>query len=153
MQGRPNRGMAPRTLSAGVVVVFADPAANERWQFLILRSFRYWDFPKGTVEAGEDPLAAAKREVAEEAAIVELDFAWGLGFRETLPYRAGKVARYYIARAATQEVELLVNPALGRAEHEEYRWLEFLEARQILVPRLVDIIDWAGRVIGERPSG
>ena len=53
-------------LSAGVVVV---RQSGEGWRFLLLRAFNHWDFPKGMVEAGEEPLAAAIREVREESLI------------------------------------------------------------------------------------
>jgi bis(5'-nucleosidyl)-tetraphosphatase len=42
------------------------------WRFLLLRAFNHWDFPKGMVEAGEEPLAAAIREVREETLIADL---------------------------------------------------------------------------------
>ena len=47
------------------------------WLFLMLRAYRNWDFPKGLVESGEDPLAAARREVQEETLIEDLHFDWG----------------------------------------------------------------------------
>ena len=50
-------------LSAGVVVVRPD---GDEWLFLLLRAFRYWDFPKGMMEPGETPMQAALREVKEE---------------------------------------------------------------------------------------
>jgi len=55
--------MAERILSAGVVVV---RRAEDGWRVLLLRVYNYWDCPKGVVEPGEDPLAAARREVHEE---------------------------------------------------------------------------------------
>ena len=81
-------------LSAGVVVVRQTPAG---WRFLMLRAYRNWDFPKGLVEAGEDPLSAARREVTEETLIADLQFAWGEVYIETAPYSRNKVARYYLA--------------------------------------------------------
>ena len=45
-------------LSAGVVVV---RPSEEGWRFLLLRAFTHWDFPKGMVEPGEQPLEAAIR--------------------------------------------------------------------------------------------
>ncbi|MGH8313228.1 MAG: NUDIX domain-containing protein, partial [Gammaproteobacteria bacterium] len=50
-------------LSAGVAVLREAPAGR---LFLLLRAWRYWDFPKGAVEPGETPLQAAIREVREE---------------------------------------------------------------------------------------
>jgi 8-oxo-dGTP pyrophosphatase MutT (NUDIX family) len=132
-----------RKLSAGIVIV---RSGQHGPHVLCLRAFRHWDFPKGLVEAGEEPLAAAIREAAEETSLADLDFAWGQEFRETEPYAGGKVARYYVARLRSGEVRLPINPALGRPEHNEFRWLDFDDARPLLVPRLQKIIDWA-RVI------
>ncbi|HWO89214.1 MAG TPA: NUDIX domain-containing protein, partial [Gemmatimonadales bacterium] len=39
---------------------------------LIRDSYRNWGFPKGHIEEGEDPVAAAIREVAEETRLTEL---------------------------------------------------------------------------------
>ena len=90
--------MNEQILSAGVVVV---SRAGEDWQVLLLRVYNYWDCPKGVVEAGEDPLAAARREVREETSLEELDFRWGADFFETAPYCGNKVARYYLAGSET----------------------------------------------------
>jgi 8-oxo-dGTP pyrophosphatase MutT (NUDIX family) len=130
--------------SAGAVVVRRHP---DGWRCLVLRSFRYWDFPKGTVEAGEAPLAAAIREVEEETELTDLAFAWGESFHETRPYSGGKVARYYVAESARGEVRLPVNPELRRAEHDEFRWLRFDEARSLLVPRVQAALDWARDIV------
>ena len=85
------------------------------WRFLLLRAFNHWDFPKGMVETGEEPLAAAIREVREETLITDLQFVWGEVYTETGPYSRGKVARYYMAQTNTADVTLTVIEALGRA--------------------------------------
>ncbi|MGA7802017.1 MAG: NUDIX domain-containing protein [Gammaproteobacteria bacterium] len=136
-----------KTLSAGLVVV---RCRQRQWRFLLLRAYRYWDFPKGRVEAGETPLEAARREAQEEASLGHLVLHWGESYRETPPYQRGKVARYYLAESGTDEVTLAINPELGRPEHHEYRWLSYRDARQLLVPRVQAILDWAHDVIGER---
>lgn len=142
----------PQRLSAGVVVVRHVP---EGWRFLLLRAFRHWDFPKGTVEPGEAPLEAAIREVREESGLVDLDFRWGERYRETEPYAHGKVARYYLAESRSGEVRLQTNPALGRPEHDEFRWLDYAAARTLLAPRLQRVLDWAQRLVSgaRRPGG
>jgi 8-oxo-dGTP pyrophosphatase MutT (NUDIX family) len=135
-------------LSAGVVVV-RESADGAR--FLLLRAYRNWDFPKGLVEPGEDPLAAALREAQEEAGLTDLAFEWGNEFVETEPYARNKIARYYLARTRTERVTLKVNPALGRPEHHEYRWVDLTEAFALTAPRLQRVIAWAAsRVI--RPA-
>ncbi len=134
------------TLAAGVVVV-RDFAGEPR--FLLLRAYDDWDFPKGEVEAGEEPLATARRETAEEAGLEELAFRWGTAYRETEPYRRGrKVARYYLAESPEGEVELPVSPELGRPEHHEARWAPYDEAHDLLVPRLQAVLEWARDRIG-----
>ena len=129
-----------KRLSAGVVVV-RDTAEGPR--YLLLRAYRHWDFPKGMVETGEEPLAAARREVAEETGISALDFAWGEVFRETAPYARGKVARYYLARTQQDEVTLAANPQTGIHEHMEYRWVKREDAAAMVTPRVKQILDWA----------
>lgn len=134
--------------SAGVVVLRRRDGA---WNCLLLRAFRYWDFPKGLVERGEDPLGAAIREVAEETGLAGLVFRWGEGFRETETYAGGKVARYYLAEAPAGEVVLPRSAALGRPEHDEFRWLTFAAAGRLLVPRVRRIAEWAEGVIAASP--
>jgi 8-oxo-dGTP pyrophosphatase MutT (NUDIX family) len=138
--------MTPRSprLSAGVVVV--RPSA-EGCRFLLLRAFNHWDFPKGMVEPGEEPLAAAVREVREESLIDDLEFAWGESSTQTGPYSRGKVARYFIARTATADVTLPVNPELGRPEHSEFRWVSYDEAMDLVSPRVRPVLKWAAQVM------
>jgi 8-oxo-dGTP pyrophosphatase MutT (NUDIX family) len=134
---------SPR-LSAGVVVVRPTEAG---WRFLLLRAFNHWDFPKGMVEAGETPLAAAMREVREESLIDDLEFAWGESCTRTGPYSRGKVACYFIAVTRTADVSLPINPELGRAEHSEYRWVHFDEAVRLVSPRVRPVLQWASQVM------
>jgi 8-oxo-dGTP pyrophosphatase MutT (NUDIX family) len=132
--------VAERVLSAGVVVVRDN---GDGWRVLLLRAYNYWDCPKGLVEPGEDPLTTARREVREETGIGNLEFRWGTDFIETAPYAKNKVARYYVAATSTADIKLPVNPALGRAEHHEWRWLEWEEAEQRVVDRLHAVLRWA----------
>ncbi|MGH8186719.1 MAG: NUDIX domain-containing protein [Steroidobacteraceae bacterium] len=134
----------PTRLSAGVVVVRETP---EGWRFLLLRAFNHWDFPKGMVEPAEEPLAAAIREVREETLIEDLEFAWGEVHTQTGPYSRGKVARYYLARTETAAVTLTVIEALGRAEHNEFRWVDHATALKLVSPRVQPIVDWAWQQI------
>lgn len=133
------------TLSCGIIPV---KKIDGRWHFLLLRCFRYWDFPKGHVERDEDPFMAATREMVEETGITKFKSSWGNKFRETEMYAKSKIARYYLAEIISdEEVKLEPNPESGIVEHHEFRWLEYDEARALLVPRVQKIIDWAQQQI------
>jgi 8-oxo-dGTP pyrophosphatase MutT (NUDIX family) len=95
------------------------------------------------VEAGEEPLNAAVREVKEETLIEDLDFAWGEDYIETGPYSRGKVARYYLAKTSTAEVSLPVIEELGRPEHNEFRWVDEAGALKLVSARVEPIVKWA----------
>ena len=123
--------------------------ASDRYLYLLLRAYRYWDFPKGMVEPSENALAAACREVKEETGLVALDFRWGDVCFETEPYASNKIARYYLAFAATADVRLGVNRGIGRPEHHEYRWLDYQTARGLLGPRVAAVLDWAHDALGD----
>jgi 8-oxo-dGTP pyrophosphatase MutT (NUDIX family) len=140
----------PAQLSAGVVVVRRDPAG---WLFLLLRAYRNWDFPKGRVESGEEPLAAARREVREETLIEQLSFEWGHEYRETEVYAHNKIARYYLAAVSSPEVTLPVSAELGRPEHNEWRWVDLKGALALCSPRLHPILRWAAQRLGITPPG
>ena len=127
-------------VSAGVVIV---RRVADRWLYLLLRAYNFWDFPKGMVEPGEEPLAAAIREVEEETTLTNLVFHWGHEFIETEPYGKNKIARYYLAESKEADVMLPVSPELGHPEHDEFRWLDYDAARPLLVPRVYTILDWA----------
>jgi bis(5'-nucleosidyl)-tetraphosphatase len=135
---------AKPVLSAGAVIV---RHFDDQYRYLLLRVRDYWDFPKGMVDPGEDPLAAAIREVEEETTLTGLDFSWGHDFIETEPYGKNKIARYYLAESPQGEVYLPVTEELGKPEHEEFRWLEYDKARGLLVPRVLAVLDWAGKII------
>jgi bis(5'-nucleosidyl)-tetraphosphatase len=138
-----------RVLSAGVALVRPEHGA---WRFLLLRAYRSWDFPKGMVEPGEEPLAAACREVREETTIDDVEFAFGLEYVETGPYSRHKVARYFLGLTRTQQVTLPVNPLLGAPEHHEWRWVGYDEASIMVAPRVAVVVDWAWGRLQDLPA-
>ncbi len=132
------------TLSCGIVIV---RGRIPEFAYLLLRAFDYWDFPKGMCEEGEEPLAAARREVCEETTLQDLAFHWDYRYFETAPYGKGKVARYYLAQCQAGEVSLPINPMLGRAEHDEYRWVDYAEAGRLVSPRVGAVLQWAHAIV------
>ena len=143
-----NTGSKAKTtaqLSAGVVVVRDKPG---HCSYLLLRAYNHWDFSKGLLETGEQPIAAARREVEEETGITQLDFRWGHDYYETGPYRHGKIARYYLAATSQPQVELRISQELGRPEHDEYRWVTFEEGLELLGARVHPVLEWAHNKTG-----
>ena len=136
-------------LSSGVVVV---SLAQRKLKYLLLRAYRNWDFPKGLVEAGEEPIDAALREVREETTLDDLSFDWGLEYMETGPYNKGKISRYYIARSKESQILLPINPDLGRPEHHEARWVDYTRALTMVSPRVQPVVQWAHTVINHEPT-
>ena len=140
-----DRDRNTQRLSAGVVVVRKSPSG---WLFLMLRAYRNWDFPKGMVEPGEDPLTAARREVREETLIEDLEFEWGEVYTQTQPYGNRKIARYYVASTRTEQITLPISPEIGRPEHNEWRWVDRAAALSLSSPRLQLIVSWAAQTLG-----
>ncbi|MBT2499108.1 NUDIX domain-containing protein [Agromyces sp. ISL-38] len=108
-----------------------------------------WSIPKGEHDAGEDPLAAARREFAEEigAPAPEIDYADLGSFR----YSSGKLIRVFAGAAADFTVDEVRSntfevewpPRSGRRqsfpEVDEAAWITVTEARSLLV-------------VGQRPA-
>ena len=137
--------MAVQLLSAGVIPVAGIHLADlgETPLFLLLRAYRYWDFPKGMVEPGEAPFAAARRELIEETGLAGAEFPFGEVYVETDPYGRNKVARYYIGRVKHVPITLPVSEELGRPEHHEARWVAFEEGCGLLNDRVEAVLRWA----------
>ncbi len=136
--------MKAKILSAGVVIVRREKG---EFLYLLLRAYNHWDFPKGVVEEGEKALDGALREVREESTITDLQFTWGYQYRETGPYGIGKVARYYLAETQENSVSLPINPEIGKAEHEEFRWVNYNDASSLVSPRVRSVLDWSQDIL------
>ena len=134
-------------LSCGIVP-FRRTEGNR--EYLLLRCYRNWDFPKGMKDAGESPLSAARREFTEETGIEEVNIVSADLFTETEKYGAGKVARYYPGEvSADAQVKLAPNPVTGILEHQEFRWVSESEAQNLLGPRLQKVLAWVAKELPE----
>jgi len=112
---------------------------------LVLRTSATWDFPNGRLEPGETEFAAAQRETAEETGLADLDFPFGDAHRDALPAADGKVASYYLAETDEAEIQ-----GVRRKQHDEWRWVSFDEAEDLLPPRLALVLDWVRAALDGR---
>jgi 8-oxo-dGTP pyrophosphatase MutT (NUDIX family) len=148
----PRRPMRPNEISSGGVVVRRSP---QRYEVCLVSDGKYWGFPKGHVEPGETPEAAAMREISEETGI-PLE---SLVLRAPLPpseyvYRRPNRGALVFKRvhhfvvAAPEGTELHPDPA----EIAEAAWLGFDEAKARLSFRnSVSVLDAARSMLEREP--
>ncbi len=134
----------PIVYSAGILF-FKDIRKQRR--YLLLRSSRafsqisarvhvqdFWDFSKGTLEAGETDMDAARRESREEAGQTQYELIPGFKKRVRYVIRRGgkkktKFVTMFLARASSSRVSV-------SSEHNDFGWFLYAEAREriTLVP-------------------
>ena len=111
--------------SAGVLLFREAPEQPRR--FLLLDYGNHWDYPKGHVEPGEDDPTAARREVAEETGITQVELIDGFSREMTYVFRGRrgnlikKTVIFFLGRTDASEVAL-------SHEHVGYAWLTAEEA-------------------------
>ncbi len=121
--------MARHERSAGVILFRVDDDGRPR--YLLLDYGKHWDYPKGHLEEGEDDLAAAWRELAEETGITDAvrvgEFSHDLTyfFRTKAAGLVRKTVRFFLARTARKRVTL-------SHEHAGYRFLPYEDAMDLV---------------------
>lgn len=128
-------------------------------EYLLIRSSReqaqvapdkfvaaFWDFPKGKIEYGETGEEGAKREVAEETGICDLEFMPDfLHHVHYTIYKEGKPipkeVLMYLAEALTPRVEL-------SREHSKFEWLGYDDAiRRVTISDMKRVLQAASEYL------
>ncbi len=110
--------------SSGTVIFRDTP---EGIVFLLLHyPSGHWDFVKGKIETGENPLDTVVREAKEETGISDLNFVEG--FEENIEYDfqfegelIHKKVVFYLAKTNTEKITI-------SHEHLDFVWLDYKSA-------------------------
>ena len=128
------RGRAQRETSAGGIVyrIAAPEGGTPEPLFLLIRdSYQNWGFPKGHLERGEMPDAAALREVQEETGLKGLTLRgpietidWYFRFRGRLVH---KICYFYLMETDQSETSPQREEGITAC-----RWSPFAEAHEVI---------------------
>ncbi|MBQ5565827.1 MAG: NUDIX domain-containing protein [Clostridia bacterium] len=129
--------------SCGAIVFYR---ADDEDKVLLVKNKngRYWSFPKGHVELGENEKQTAIREIKEET---DLDVKLHPGFRETSDYCPfGKVRKrvvFFLAEALSDDVHI------QESEIDYFIWVSFAQAKEMCCyENDLRVIDKAERYLG-----
>lgn len=153
MSGRTPR--AKRETSAGGIVVRRErhaDGASDALVLLIRDSYGNWGFPKGHVEHGEEPAAAAMREVAEETGVSELalhgpleTIDWYFRFDGQLVH---KVCHFFLMETQRLETSPQVDEGISAC-----RWERFDDAERLVAyANARDVLRRAREVVEQDPA-
>lgn len=121
---------AAREISAGLVIF---RRTEEGPKFLLLyHGGRYWNFPKGKIEAEEKSLEAAIRETGEETGLKATDLQLKKKFKayERFTFyrnkkRIFKIVIFYLAETRRRQIKI-------SSEHEGFGWFLYKDAQELL---------------------
>jgi 8-oxo-dGTP pyrophosphatase MutT (NUDIX family) len=133
------RNKKPRDETSAGGIVFRKEGADHLY-LLIRDSYRNWGFPKGHLEAGELPDAAALREVTEETGLTRLalhsaveTIDWHFRFRGRLIH---KVCHFYLMESADARTKPQRAEGITACRWARYadasRLLSYANAREVL---------------------
>jgi 8-oxo-dGTP pyrophosphatase MutT (NUDIX family) len=110
--------------SAGVITYIKEGNTIE---YLLLNYLGgHWDFPKGKLEAGENKLQAAIRELSEETGLIadiypDFEASYSYSFRDKMRQPISKTVYFFVGKANQRAVKL-------SEEHQHYKWLDYEQA-------------------------
>ena len=119
---------------------------------LINDSYRNWGFPKGHLEKGERPEAAAQREVAEETGLADLSVRgelatidWHFRFRGKLIH---KVCHFFLMETATTKTSPQREEGITAC-----KWLPIEEALVLIsYANAREVLQRAAAMVGSAPA-
>jgi 8-oxo-dGTP pyrophosphatase MutT (NUDIX family) len=142
-----------RERSAGFILYLEPGPKQPSRRYLLLDYGRHWDYAKGHVEKGEDDLAAAVRELAEETGIDDAEpitgFAHELEYFFRHPKRGliKKTVIFFVARARDEEVQL-------SDEHVGHAWLPYDQAlKRLTYKNARAALEAAEAFLAKAPTG
>ena len=144
------RTRANREVSAGGVVYRVD---DGRALFLLIRdSYRNWGFPKGHLEKGELPEAAALREVSEETGLTDLvprgelsTIDWHFRFRGKLIH---KICHFFLMESENAETSPQREEGITAC-----KWLPIDEALSLIsYANAREVLQRAAETVGGAPA-
>ena len=116
-------------ISAGGRVV---KKKSHPWQLLLIKDMNgNWTFPKGLIEKGESPVAAAKREIQEETGLTDLSLVNPLKPISYFYQKDGLIHKtvHYFLFETKEKDKLLSQKEEGISEA---KWCSFDQAEKII---------------------
>ena len=132
--------MSRNERSAGFIIFRDDPRRGRL--YLLLDYGRFWDYPKGHVEEGEDDLAAALRELIEETGLRDVEPVDGFSHELKYFFRKGKAlirktVAFFLGETHTEKVKI-------SHEHAGFAWLPIDAAlKQVTYPSSRKVLEAA----------
>ncbi len=141
----------PYRRSAGIVVINGDGLVWVGHRVTTAEStdqILQWQMPQGGIDDGEEPRAAALRELFEETGIRSLEFLgeapqWInydlpdqlIGFALKGKFR-GQTQKWFAYRFVGSEDEIAINPPPDghKAEFDAWKWVDINELPDLIVP-------------------